>query len=221
MCVCTCVLAHTHTRTDTPTTLVGTCSLNEKGPQSGWDKQVRKFNLTLPTPVIIGRVWKGQVCQDSRILGVWVAKPIWGPVCSVLTFAPDSSACTDFPLFCARCPGVSWWGYGVSVITPDSTLGSGQGSFSWTCSIASGGQRKCVPCVCGGEQSLPRGPGEASVKQAHITKRGMSGTRFSHLWRSRYKPVGEGGVFLLYRWKIKWLVNVIKVFSKTRPQSLG
>lgn len=72
--------------------LAGMCGLNEKSPRLGWDKQVRKFNLTLPAPVVIGKVGKGQVCQDSRILGVWVAKPIWGPVCSVLTFALDASA---------------------------------------------------------------------------------------------------------------------------------
>lgn len=83
---------HTHIPTQTHQGyLAGICGLNEKRPQSGWDKQVRKFNLTLPTPVIISRVWKGQICQDSRILGVWVAKPIWGPVCFVLTFAPDFS----------------------------------------------------------------------------------------------------------------------------------
>ena len=109
MCVCARAHTHTHTHTltDTPTTLAGTCSLNEKGPQSGWDKQVRKFNLTLPTPVIISRVWKGQVCQDSRILGVWVAKPIWGPVCPALTFAPGFLHPHWLsPLLCtgARCP---------------------------------------------------------------------------------------------------------------------
>lgn len=66
---CTRVLAHTHILACTQQwCLAGTCGLNEKRPQSGWDKQVRKFNLTLPTPVIIGRVWKGQLCQDSGSL---------------------------------------------------------------------------------------------------------------------------------------------------------
>lgn len=106
---CKCVCLHTHILAQThQRCLAETCGLNEKRPRSGWDKQVRKFNLTPPTPVIIGRVCKGQICQGSRILGVLSGKTDLrsclfrsnicpGLLCPALTLPRFGAQCPRFP----------------------------------------------------------------------------------------------------------------------------
>lgn len=111
--------------------LASTCGLNEKGPRSGWDKQVRKFNPTLPTPVVIGRVWKGQVCQDSRILGVLSGKT-------------DLRSCLFRPNIC---PGFlhRYWLSPASVHSAPVSLdgGTGECDYPWLYS----GVRSGVTCM--------------------------------------------------------------------------
>lgn len=52
-----------------------------------------------------------------------------------------------------------------------------------------------------------------------MRKRWINGTRSSHLWRSRHKPVQEGRVALLYRREMKRFINVRRFFIDSQAQS--
>ena len=52
-----------------------------------------------------------------------------------------------------------------------------------------------------------------------MRKRWINGTRSSHLWRSRHKPVRKGRVALLYRRETKRFINVRRFFIDSQTQS--
>ena len=70
------------------------------------------------------------------------------------------------------------------MITPGSTLGKVRGHLYGLVRLLWEDRENVFLVFVGGDQSLPRGPGQASVKRAHITKRG-TGDTFQPLWRSR------------------------------------
>lgn len=159
-----------------------------------------------------------QVCQTHDPC-VWVAKPIWGPVCPALMMAARIPPPHWLSPSVHGVPGVPWWRYRVTVITPGPLV-----KLRVTCKdlfTALGGQREmCSLCLWRRSEPATRAWG-GHQKTTYNEERKL-GTRklLNHQEICVSPPVGSGGPPLqMRRLQVYWCT--IKVFSRTCPQSLG